>query len=61
MKTIHSNSSVVACARKHAGIGRIPSHGVDAACSMPFKRLDEVAVFLVPNIDFGIYVLALAV
>ena len=58
---IHSDSSIVACAREHAGIGRIPSHGVDAACSMPFKRLDEVSIFFVPNVDFGIYVLGLAV
>lgn len=56
----HSDSSIVARAREHARIGRIPSHGVDAACSMTFECLDEVAVFFVPYINFGICSLILA-
>ena len=51
---LHSNFVIISGRRKHASIPRIPCNGVDTISFVTRERFNEVSIFLMPDINFGV-------
>lgn len=52
---LHPHFSVITCGSEHTRICRIPCYSVDTPGRMALKSFNERAIFLVPDVDLGVW------